>query len=191
MVGAVEAGEEVEERRLPCAVRPDERDDVAARDLEVVDVDGQDPPNARRTSLASSSALASGIPRNTVSAHRRGLLAIAEQALRTEDHEQHERETDEGEADGTDVGGSRTSPRPPPGSPGGAASRGPGYKNQNTMLPTIGTQHGPDATDDEHREHEERERGLPVVGVRELGVDGDEDAPEGADHAADDELTAA
>jgi hypothetical protein len=43
----VEAGDQVEERRLAGAVRPDQGGDDAALDLEVVDVDGGMPPKLR------------------------------------------------------------------------------------------------------------------------------------------------
>src|SRR5690606_2127073 len=43
-LGPVEAGEEVEERGLAGAVRPDQRGDHAPLDLEVLDVDGLQAP---------------------------------------------------------------------------------------------------------------------------------------------------
>ena len=45
-VGLVEAGEQVEQRGLAGAVRADERRDGAARDLEVLDVDGREAAEA-------------------------------------------------------------------------------------------------------------------------------------------------
>ncbi len=42
VIGVVEAGQQVEERRLAGSVRPDQGGDLAALDLDVIDVDGDE-----------------------------------------------------------------------------------------------------------------------------------------------------
>ena len=117
-VGLVEAGEQVEERRLAGAVGPDQRGDRAALHLEVVDVDGDEAAEAARDPVDHEDRVGLGHPGAGPDADGRGRAAAAVSAQRTsssislrspripcgpEDHQQHQPDADQGEPHGADV----------------------------------------------------------------------------------------
>ncbi len=123
VIGVVEAGEQVEERRLAGAVRSDQGGDLVALDLDVVDVDGDETaelPAHRvgdedRVGLGDA-GLASGGPLVRTSATSSAdiehlLAAVAEDALRPEDDEQGEDEAGDDELDLAEVVGGRRASR--------------------------------------------------------------------------------
>src|SRR5215211_474835 len=160
------------------------------------------PPNERRT--CSATRIGSVTPAGPVSAVMlvsraspstsvtSGLLdqrlgAAAEQPLRPEDHQQHEHEPDEREPDRPSFG--RTELRPEEAVSQCLLQESVGALEQEPEehAPHDRADHASDPADDDHGEREEREDRLPVVGIRELGVDGEQDPGERANGASEHE----
>ena len=117
LVGLVEAGEQVEQRRLARAVRADERGDRTPLDLEVLDVDGDQTAELPADLVGDEDRVGLGHAGRELDALEpsrgrcglasavtdRHLPAIAEDALWSEDHQEHERDTDEDQPDRSDL----------------------------------------------------------------------------------------
>ena len=109
-VGAVEAGDQVEERRLAGAVGPDQRRDRAPLDVDGRAVDGA---GCRRSACTtpSTSKIARGRSRRSgrrrppaaASVTEHHLLPLAEDALRPERHQQDQDQPDDDEAQRGDL----------------------------------------------------------------------------------------
>ena len=98
-VRVVEAGEQVEQGRLARAVRTDERGDRVALDLEVLDVDREQPAEGparrRRPSRIGSGFATPGSVAMATSAGIGCRSSLSPAGPRPEDHQQHQRDANE------------------------------------------------------------------------------------------------